>query len=243
LQEEQLNQMNDENKPVKTGWTSVQVYALSVLCLLVGLTVGYLFRGSAAPQSSSASAPVVAQPQMGTADPMGGVQAGGLPPGVAQPGPEQLKTMADKKVASLLEELTKNPKDTDTMIKIGTFYLVARQLDDSTKYFQKAVDVKPTPDSLTKLANSQFYGGAGNKAIESLNRALQIDPKNANALYNLGMLKWQVQGDVQGAVACWEKLVKTNPKHPQIEQVKEMIARAKEHAKIPAGTKTDKPAM
>jgi cytochrome c-type biogenesis protein CcmH/NrfG len=76
-----------------------------------------------------------------------------------------------------------------------------------------------------------------------LNRALQLDPKFASALFNLGMLKWQVQGDVKGAIASWEKLVKTNPNHPQVEQVKKMIARAKEHEKIPAGTKTDKPAM
>jgi cytochrome c-type biogenesis protein CcmH/NrfG len=57
------------------------------------------------------------------------------------------------------------------------------------------------------------------------------------------MLKWQVRGDVKGAIASWEKLVKTNPNHPQVEQVKKMIARAKEHEKMPAGTKTDKPAM
>jgi len=143
----------------------------------------------------------------------------------------------------MLEELKNNPKDTDTMVKIGTFYLAARQFDDSQKYFQKAVDVKPSADNLTKLANAQFYGGAGDKAIDSLNKALQLDPKSANALYNLGMLKWQVKGDVKGAIAAWEKLVKTNPHHPQIEQVKKMIARAKEHEQIPAGTKTDKPAM
>ncbi len=225
--------MSDENQSVKGGWTSVQVYAMSVLCLLVGVTVGYLYRGSTA--SSSNAAPAAAQAQMPTGNPGQNPQQ--------PPGPEQLKQMADKQVAPLLEQLSKDPKNTDTMTKVGTYYLAARQFDEATKYFQMAVDAKPTADSLTKLSNAQYYSGQGDKAIETLNKALQIDPKFANALYNLGMMKWQVQGDVKGAIVSWEKLVKTNPNHPQIEQVKKMIARAKEHESMPLGTKTDKPAM
>jgi cytochrome c-type biogenesis protein CcmH/NrfG len=234
--------VSDGSQTPKAGWTSIQVYAMSVLCLLVGVTVGYLFRGSTAPQAASAPS-AVPQAQMPGAAPQMGAGANGMAPGGAPPSPEQLKQMADKKVAPMLEELTKNPKDTDTMIKIGTLYLAARQFDDSEKFFQKAVDVKATPDSLTKLANAQFLSGKGDKAMDSLNKALKLDPKFANALYNLGMMKWQVNGDVKGAIDSWERLVKTNPNHPQIEQVKKMIARAKEHEKIPLGTKTDKPAM
>jgi cytochrome c-type biogenesis protein CcmH/NrfG len=154
-----------------------------------------------------------------------------------------MKMMADKKVAPLLEQLKNNPKDTDTLTKVGAFYMAAQQFSEATKYFERAADARPTAESLTNLANAQAYSGDGNKAIATLNHALQLDPKFASALFNLGMLKWQVQGDVKGAIASWEKLVKTNPNHPQVEQVKKMIARAKEHEKIPAGTKTDKPAM
>jgi cytochrome c-type biogenesis protein CcmH/NrfG len=230
--------MSDDNQIVKAGWTSVQVYAMSVLCLLVGVTVGFLFRGSTAAQGTSTTAPVMGQQQTPTGNP-----AGSIPAGAGQPAPEQMKQMADKQVAPLLEALKQNPKDTDTLTKVGTFYLAARQFDESAKYFEKVTTIKPSADAWTKLSNAQYYGGSGDKAIDSLNKALQIDPKFANALYNLGMLKWQVQGDVKGAIVCWEKLVKTNPNHPQIEQVKKMIARAKEHEKIPTGTKTDKPAM
>jgi tetratricopeptide (TPR) repeat protein len=173
---------------------------------------------------------------------MGAGQApGGMPAG--QPGPERLTAMADKKAAPLLEELNKNPNDAGTLTKVGSFYFAARQFDKAASYFEKSVKIKPTPDALTKLSNAYFYGGDADKAIATLNQALQMDPKFANALYNLGMLKWQAKGDVKGAIACWETLVKTNPHHPQIEQVKQMIARAKAHEKMPAGTKTDKTAM
>jgi cytochrome c-type biogenesis protein CcmH/NrfG len=231
--------MSDDNQAVqtvKTGWTSVQVYTMSVLCLLVGVALGFLFRGSTTSQTPGA-------PTAATQMQEPGGKAGGVPAANAEPGPDQMKAMADKKVAPLLEELKQNPKDTDAMIKAGTYYMAARQFDESQKYFRMAVDVKPTADSWTKLSNAQFYGGAGDKAIESLNKALELDPKSANALYNLGMLKWQVKGDLKGAIACWEKLVKTNPNHPQVDQVKKMIARAKEHEKLPANTNTGKPAM
>jgi len=226
--------------PAQTGWTSTQVYAMAVLCLIVGVTVGYLFRGSNS--ATPAAQPAAVQQQPGAPGAMPGGMSGGMSGGMQQPPTaEQLKAMADKQVAPLLEQVKQNPKDTEAMNKIGTFYLAAQQFDLAQQWFQKSVDVKATAESLTKLANAQYYAGAGDKALNTLNKALQIDPKFANALYNQGMLRWQVQGDVKGAIASWEKLVKTNPNHPQIDQVKKMIARAKEHEKIPLGTMTDKP--
>lgn len=230
--------MSVENESVKAGWTSVQVYAMSVLCLLVGVTVGYLVRGSTA---SRTSAPTVAQTQMGASSQTGGIPAGATP---EQMTPDQMKRMADKQVAPLLEQLSQNPKDTDTLMKVAGYYFAARQFNDSATYYEKAANIKPTADVLTKLSNAQFYGGSGEKAIATLNQALQLDPKFANALYNLGVLKWQVQGDMKGAIASWEQLLKvTKPDNPNRAAVEKMIARAKEHEKIPAGKKTDKPAM
>ena len=99
------------------------------------------------------------------------------------------------------------------------------------------------PVVLTQLASSYYYQGDADKAITTLQRALEIDPKNANALFNLGMLKWQAKGDPKAAVALWEKLLRTNPDHPNRGQVERLIARAKQHMSIPAGKKTDKPEL
>jgi cytochrome c-type biogenesis protein CcmH/NrfG len=144
----------------------------------------------------------------------------------------------------MLEQVNKNPNDFDALIKIGGYYFAAQQFDKAATFYEKAANVKPTADVLTKLSNAQFYGGAGDKAIDTLNRALQLDPKFANALYNLGMLKWQVRGDVKGAIASWEKLLKvTDPNNPNRAAVEKMIYRAKEHEKMSSGKKTEKPAM
>ena len=48
-------------------------------------------------------------------------------------------------------------------------------------------------------------------AIAQLNRALSYDPKDANALFDLGMIKLQGKQDGKGALAAWKELLKSNP--------------------------------
>jgi cytochrome c-type biogenesis protein CcmH/NrfG len=220
--------MSDETQTVKTGLSSAQVYLLSVICLLIGITMGYLFRGSNAPKSAATS---------------GSNAAGPLTGKMTQPSADDMKRMADKQVAPLLEKLKSDPKNTELLSQVAHYYMVANQFNDAAAYYEKVVPLKPTAENLTNLANAYYYAGSGEKAIDALKRALVVDPKYPDALYNLGMLEWQLNGDTKGAIASWEKLVKTNPNHPQVEEVKKMITRAKEHSKVAPGTKTDKPAM
>jgi cytochrome c-type biogenesis protein CcmH/NrfG len=44
-----------------------------------------------------------------------------------------------------------------------------------------------------------------------LNQALRYDPKDANALFDLGMIRLQGKQDGKGAVAAWQQLLKSNP--------------------------------
>jgi cytochrome c-type biogenesis protein CcmH/NrfG len=224
--------MSDDNQTVKTGWSSVQVYTLSAICLLIGVTMGYLFRGSTAPKAPGAPPTAAVQTQTPC-----GMDAS------APQSPEAMKRMAEKQVTPLLEQLKSNPNDADTLAQVAHYYIAAGQFSDAVAYYEKAVAIKPTAETLTQLAGAYYYSGSANKSVDALNRALQVDPKYPNALYDLGMLKWKDQGDVKGAVEYWQRLLKTNPNYPGRAEVEQMIARAKEHAKMPAGTKTDKPAM
>jgi len=61
------------------------------------------------------------------------------------------------------------------------------------------------------LASSLFRGGDADAAIAQLNRALADDPKNANALFDLGMIRLQGKKDGRGALAAWQQLLKSNP--------------------------------
>lgn len=215
-----------------TKWTSSQAYLLAVLCLLVGIPVGYLLR---APSTGSVNTPAQ------------GMQQAAANPATVDPGqvtPEQLAHMADKQAEPLLADLKRNPNDRSLLTKLGDLYLAAHQGASAQRYYERSLALKSAdPVVLTQLASSYYYQGDADKAITTLQRALEIDPKNANALFNLGMLKWQAKGDPKAAVALWEKLLRTNPDHPNRGQVERLIARAKQHMSIPAGKKTDKPEL
>ncbi len=93
------------------------------------------------------------------------------------------------------------------------------------------------------MATAMFYSNDSDHAIAEFDRALKDDPKNSNALFNRGIVKWQGKMDIKGAVADWELLLKENPNYEQADKVRDYIAQAKKHANIKSGEKTDKPAM
>jgi cytochrome c-type biogenesis protein CcmH/NrfG len=61
------------------------------------------------------------------------------------------------------------------------------------------------------MASCLYYQGDVDGAISQLQQALRYDPKDANSLFNLGMIKLQGKKDTKGALAAWQLLLNTNP--------------------------------
>jgi cytochrome c-type biogenesis protein CcmH/NrfG len=211
------------------GWTSTQAYIMAVVCLLIGIAVGYFVRGSAGPAgspvatASSAPAPGGQAPQQLT--------------------PQQLKQMADQQVAPLLQQLKSSPNDPVLLANIGNAYYDAQQYKEAIEYYGRSLQFDPkNPNVRTDYGTAYFYTGDPDRAISEFNTSLKYDPKHGQTLFNLGMVKWQGKADAKGAVEAWEQLLRTVPDYPEKAKVQELITRAKQHTNIPAGTKTDKPA-
>jgi cytochrome c-type biogenesis protein CcmH/NrfG len=66
-------------------------------------------------------------------------------------------------------------------------------------------------DLRTRLASSLYRSGDVDGAIAQLDEGLRHDPKDANSLFNLGMIRLEGKGDGKGALAAWQKLLKSNP--------------------------------
>ena len=222
-------------------WSSTQAYIMAVVCLVVGCAVGYLLRGSIG--GSSAPAPAAAAQQQGM-PPAGMGGMGGMGGGGQMPTPEQMKGMADKQAAPLLEQLKAKPNDPALIAQIGNMYYDAQVFPVAIDYYQKALAIDPKNDAVrTDMATAMFYNNDVDHAIGEFDRVLKDDPKNGNALFNRGIVKWQAKMDVNGAMADWEKLLKENPNYEQADKVKMYMAQAKKHANMKPGQKTDKPAM
>ena len=234
--------MEQESKGPETQrnyWKPVQVYVLAGICLLIGLPVGYLLRGSApeptpaavqaltptgTPPGMPASVPAAMPPSASTA---GAAMPGGMP----HPAPTlaDMKRMADKKAEPLLTQLKSKPDDAKLLNQIGIVYRSAHQFDDARQYFQKSLAVDPkNADVRTDMAACMFYTGDVDGAISELDQALKYDPKHPGALMNLGIIKWKAKNDVPGALSAWEKLLKSNPNFPQKSQVERLIAEAQQ---------------
>ncbi len=215
-------------------WTSTQAYVMAVVSLVVGCAVGYLMRGSV---GGSTPAPATVQQQQG-------MPSAGMGQGQQQPTPEQMKAMADKQAAPLIEQLKSKPNDPALLAQIGNTYFDTQIYPVAIDYYQKALAVEPKNVAVrTDLATAMFYSNDTDHAIAEFDRALKDDPKNSNALFNRGIVKWQGKMDIKGAVADWELLLKENPNYEQADKVREYLAQAKKHANIKSGEKTDKPAM
>jgi len=193
-------------------WPTKQVYALAVVCLVIGLAVGYLFRGSRSPAPASTNPPQGAA-TAGMTAPAGTGQAGGQPVTL-----EQMKQMADKSVEPVLAKLKDDPKNADLLIQVGNIYLATHQFKEAADYFGKSLELKPKNVTVrTQMASCLYYSGDVDGALQQLGQALEDDPHDANSLFNLGMIRWEGKKDSKGALAAWAQLLKTNP---QLEPAK-----------------------
>ena len=208
-----------ENTSSATQWTSVQAYALSVICLLIGLAGGWFIRGS----QSSTAAPAAAASQAANE-------------AAAQPSPEQMKRMAEKQAEPLLAQLKTDPGNPDLLAKIGNVYYDTQQFPTAIEYYQRSLKAKPGDTSVrTDMATAYWYAGNPDTAIAEFKRVLAEEPNKPNTLFNLGVVQWQGKMDVQGALATWQKLLDTNPNYEGKDKIVELMAQVRKHAGIKPG--------
>lgn len=200
-------------------WTSAQAYVLAAFCLLLGVALGYLFRGSASPGATSVAATTT---QPGGAQPSSTQQD--------QPDPNLQAALAQA-AAPLLEAVNKDPKDFDSLVKLGNLYYDGKQFPNAIQYYERALAIHPeNPDVRTDMGTAYWYTGDAQKAVAAMETSLKYRPGHPQTLFNLGWVRWQGQQDPQGAIKAWQELLKANPEYPQRQQVEQYIAKAKEHA-------------
>jgi cytochrome c-type biogenesis protein CcmH/NrfG len=207
-----MNSETGETAKTNLNWQPWQVYVMAGICLLVGLTVGYLVRGSA-PAVSSATA-VQKTPVSSTSQRM--------------PSLEDMRRMADQQAAPLLGRLKTDPNNADLLNQIGSIYRVTHQFDTAASYYQKSLEANPkNVGARTDLASCLFYQGDVNGAIAQLEKSLTYDPKHAGTLLNLGIVRWKGKNDAAGAIKSWNKLLQYHPDYENKPMVERLIGEAK----------------
>lgn len=210
-----MKEQKNPPSPSTISWTSTQAYVLAAFTLLLGVALGYLFRGSASPVTAQASAPATEQSAAPT----------------QQQWAADMQAAVSQAAAPLLAAIKQNPTDYDSLVKLGNLYYDGQQFQNAIPYYERAVAIHPeNVDVRTDMGTAYWYTGNADKAIAAMETSLKYRPGHAQTLFNLGWVRWQGKADPKGAVAEWEQLLKANPDYPQRQQVEQYIAKAKEHS-------------
>jgi len=219
---------NGTNQPSKSEatWPARQTYIMAIICLLIGLPVGYLLRGSA-PQPAAVQPAETPAPASAQAAP-----SSGMPAGMGQgpmPTLEQMKHMADKQAEPLLAQLKSDPNNATLLSQVANIYTQTHQFQEAIGYYQKSLQIDPKNiKTRANLASTMFYSGDVDGALAELDKALTYDPKHPGVLMNIGIIRWKGKNDLNGAIAAWEKLLKLNPNFEQKAVVQHMLTEAKQ---------------
>ncbi len=215
--------MNDEksapsqsttDSTAAVSWTGTQAYVLAAFCLLLGVALGYLFRGSASIGTAQAAPSTAAQ--RGSS---------------VQPSDPNAQAVLAQAAAPLLESVNKDPNDFDSLVNLGNLYYDGQQFSSAIQYYERALALHPdNPDVRTDMGTAYWYTGNAEKAVVAMEASLKYRPNHPQTLFNLGWVRWQGKQDPKGAIAAWEQLLKTNPDYPERQKVEQYIAKAKEHA-------------
>lgn len=202
------------------NWTSREAYLLALVCLLSGLALGYLFRGSSPPGSTAG----VPAPSAVSSVPGGAPAAGGA----ALHSAEAVEPLA----APLLAAVKANPGNVQALVELGNLYYDHHVYPQAIEYYRRALEFRPDdPNVRTDLGTAYWYSGFADQAIAEYTKVLAKNSTFAPAMLNTGIVRMEGLKDYAGAVAAWEKLLATNPQHPERGRVEGLIAQTRARMK------------
>ena len=143
-------------------------------------------------------------------------------------------------IAQLEIEVTKNPDDYQSWIKLGHQYFDTDQPDKAIEAYNRSLAIHPGDANLmTDLGVMYRNTGQKEKAIESFDRARELDPKHEPSRLNKGIVLLFDLNDPAGAIASWEELLRLNPEAKMTDgtSVREFIAQLKKELAKPQDKK------
>jgi tetratricopeptide (TPR) repeat protein len=205
-----------DRAPVARPWTRspVTLAVSAVLLLVFGVVIGvgvdrYSEPVPAAPMPSALmpGAPMPGAPMPGP--PMAAPPEPGAPPAV-EPGrpipPEMLRGMLQAARQSLMAE----------------------RYSEAIAAYQAVLKRDPrNVDALTHLGFIVALGGHADSALETIDKALAVDPNYALAHYYRGQVLYEAKQDTAGAIKEWERFLALVPSGPEHDQVQALIKDAR----------------
>jgi tetratricopeptide (TPR) repeat protein len=114
----------------------------------------------------------------------------------------------------LKKAIAASPKSVDAHIALGAFYVSTQRDKEAEDLFRQAVDLdKKSGSALYELAVLEYRTGRKGEAEQIFRQLSTFQDPSLKPLHAIYLLK---EGDQTGAIAEFEKLVKDNPKVPDL---------------------------
>lgn len=125
---------------------------------------------------------------------------------------EPTKKEMEKHVKHMEAEAGKNPQDAKAWIGLGNAYFDFEAPEKAIDAYLKALALSPdNPAVLTDLGIMYRRIKQWQKAIESFDKAAQLDPTHVQSRFNKGVVLLHDLNDKEGAIKAWQEVAKLQP--------------------------------
>ncbi len=184
--------------------------AFGIAGVVFGLIAGWIIGSQQSGAREVVSAPATAASSPAPA-----------PPPTSAPPPALLD---DSKVAAFKSIADREPMNPKPRVELANLYFDAEKYDDAIKWYGEALKLAPNDVNVsTDLGVSYYYTNQADKALDQFAHSLQLDPKHAKTLLNVGVVKAFGKQDLAGAEEAWQKVVQLAPDSPEGQAAKRAL--------------------
>jgi cytochrome c-type biogenesis protein CcmH/NrfG len=153
---------------------------------------------------------------IGSQQPAGRAPAAAVAPAAAsQQGAPQAPPpppLDESRASAMKTTAQQNPSDAVTRVQLGNMYFDAGRYPEAVEWYEAALKINGKDvNASTDLGIAYYYMNQADKALAQFDRSLDVDPKHAKTLLNIGIVRAFGKQDLKGASEAWQKVLVVAP--------------------------------
>jgi tetratricopeptide (TPR) repeat protein len=131
--------------------------------------------------------------------------------------PNQRAALLDEAQVTALKSLAaREPSNAKPRVQLANMYFDAERYDDAIKWYSDAMKLTPNDvNASTDLGVCYYYTNQPDKALQQFEHSLNLEPKHAKTLLNIGIVKAFAKQDLDGASKAWQQVIQIAPATPE----------------------------
>jgi cytochrome c-type biogenesis protein CcmH/NrfG len=139
-------------------------------------------------------------------------------------GQQAAPPLDESRASALKTTAQQNANDTASRVELGNMYFDAGRFSEAVDWYQQALKIQPKDVNVsTDLGIAYYYMNDPDRALAQFGRSLEIDPRHAKTLLNMGIVRAFGKQDLKGAAEDWQKVVDLAPGSEEARAAKQAL--------------------